>query len=75
MPVSSLNRCRKRDGDSPASAAQLAAVTGSENFPICSIDRATLGSSCRGVKASPKHITSNSALEMSSPPCRCSNST
>ena len=29
MPVSSLNRCRKRDGDNPASAAQLAAVTGS----------------------------------------------
>ena len=29
IPVSSLNRCRKRDGDSPASVAQLAAVTGS----------------------------------------------
>jgi hypothetical protein len=29
MPVSSLNRCRKRDEESLASAAQLAAVTGS----------------------------------------------
>src|SRR6185369_830181 len=29
IPVSSLNKCRNRDGDSPASAAQLAAVTGS----------------------------------------------
>ena len=39
MPVSSLNRCRKREGDNPASAAQLAAVTGSpENLPICAID-------------------------------------
>src|SRR5216683_1822919 len=39
IPVSSLNRCRKREADNPASAALLAAVTGSpENRVICAID-------------------------------------
>ena len=39
-----LNKCRKRDEDSPASAAQLAAVTGSpQNRPICAIERTTRG--------------------------------
>jgi len=51
-----LNRCRKREADNPASAAQFAAVTGSpENRVICAIDRTTRGSSTRRGKASPKH--------------------
>src|ERR1700755_3242899 len=44
MPVSCLNRCRKREAESPASAAQRAVVTGSpENFPIVTIRRTTPG--------------------------------
>ena len=74
-PTDVVNRCRNRDEDNPASAAQLAAVTGSpQNRPIWAIDRTTRGSSERGGNASPKHMVSNAALVMSLPPCRCRNS-